>query len=273
MDRKNLIKAITRKKSMLCIGLDTDIKRIPAFIRQNFENPVLEFNKRIIQACKEYAVAFKINTAFYEAQGTDGWRNLIETIDMIPDDIFIIADAKRADIGNTSKLYARAFFEIMNVDAVTVAPYMGYDSLTPFLQYQDKWIIVLALTSNAGSKDFQYLKCRDGKFLFEHILEQASGWGNPGNMMFVAGATHPDEMTTIRRIVPEHFLLVPGVGAQGGDMEQVLQNALTKDYGLLFNSSRGIIYASDKDDFDMAAKAKAKQLRDIMSKYIKNTTA
>jgi len=253
---------------MLCVGLDTDINKIPAFLRQNFDNPVLEFNKRIIKACSDFAVAFKINTAFYEARGVEGWHDLAETIKMIPRDIFIIADAKRADIGNTSKMYAHAFFEVLNADAVTVAPYMGFDSLSPFLEYKDKWTIVLALTSNAGSKDFQYLRCDDDEYLFEKVLEKASRWGTPSNMMFVAGATHPEELSDIRSIIPYHFLLVPGIGAQGGDLHSVLSKAMNKDYGLLVNSSRGIIYASDNEDFDTAARLKAKELRDIMAAYI-----
>ena len=268
MDRKELIKNIKIKKSMLCVGLDTDVQKIPAFLKKEYDNPVLEFNKRIIQACQEYAVAFKINTAFYEAQGIEGWHNLHETIKLIPEDVFIIADAKRADIGNTSKMYARAFFENMNVDALTVAPYMGKDSISPFLEYKSKWIIVLALTSNKGSADFQYIKDKEGKFLFQHVLGKSSQWGDTGNMMFVVGATHPDDFDIIRKIVPEHFLLVPGIGAQGGDLHSVLSKAMNKDYGLLINSSRGIIYASDNRDFDLVAGQKAKELRDIMSKYI-----
>ncbi len=270
MTRESLIEIIKRKQSLLCVGLDTDLEKIPGFLKQNFDNPVLEFNRRIIKATADIAVAFKINTAFYESQGEEGWKNLIETIKLIPEDILIIADAKRADIGNTSKMYAKAFFEKMNADAVTVAPYMGMDSVKPFLEYKNKWIIILALTSNIGSKDFQYLPVdRAGTKLYEKVLETSSSWGNINNTMFVVGATHPEDFKSIRQIVPQHFLLVPGIGAQGGDLQQVLKHGLISDYGLLINSSRGIIYASNGEDFDSAARKKALELIYKIRKIIK----
>lgn len=269
MKRKELVNIIKRKKSLLCVGLDTDIRKIPEFLIEKYDNPVLEFNRRIIEATSKYAVAYKLNTAFYEAEGVNGWQNLEATIEMIPGDIFVIADAKRADIGNTSKMYARAFFENMNADAVTVAPYMGVDSVSPFLDYPDKWVILLALTSNKGSRDFQYLKVDEKNTrLYEQVLKVSSNWGNAGNMMYVVGATHPEDFKSIRNIVPDHFLLVPGIGAQGGDLEGVLKNGLNADYGLLINSSRGIIYASSDIDFAEIAAQKSKELVDEINKYI-----
>jgi orotidine-5'-phosphate decarboxylase len=260
---------IETKRSLLCIGLDTDPEKIPEFLRSEFENPVLEFNKRIIKATKDYTVAYKINTAFYEAEGSYGWFNLEETIKLIPQDCFIIADAKRADIGNTSEMYARAFFQKLKADALTIAPYMGKDSVTPFLNYPDKWVIILALTSNKGSHDFQYLKLEnENKLLYQQVLSKSKEWGTDENMMYVVGATHPQEIVSIRKIVPDHFLLVPGVGSQGGDLEGILENGINKNYGLLINVSRAVIYASDKEDFEFVASIKAKEYRDIMSKYI-----
>ncbi|MGE5356755.1 MAG: orotidine-5'-phosphate decarboxylase [Deltaproteobacteria bacterium] len=268
MDILALKHTIKTKKSFLCVGLDTDPKKIPACL-QNYSNPVLEFNRRIIEATRDYAVAYKINTAFYEAEGLAGWKNLSETIKMIPADCMSIADAKRADIGNTSEMYARAFFLNLGADAVTVAPYMGKDSVSPFLKYSGKWTILLALTSNEGSNDFQYLKySENGTPLFENVLEISSRWGTNENMMFVIGATHPDDILSVRKIVPDHFLLVPGVGAQGGDLKAILERGINKDYGLLINVSRAIIYASDKDDFDIAAKARAVEYTSIMEPYI-----
>lgn len=269
MNRTELVKNIRKKKSLLCVGLDTDIKKIPKWLIEEYENPVLEFNKRIIEATSKYAVAYKLNTAFYEAEGVKGWKNLEDTIKLIPRDIFVIADAKRADIGNTSKLYARAFFENMNSDAVTVAPYMGNDSVSPFMEYDGKWIILLALTSNGGSSDFQYLKLKEtGERLYEQVIKTSSSWGTDENMMYVVGATHPEDFKTIRKLIPSHFLLVPGIGAQGGDLEGVIKYGMNKDYGLLINSSRGIIFASDSKDFDIVSGQKAKELRDEMSKYL-----
>ena len=270
MTRKSLIEIIKKKQSLLCVGLDTDINKIPEFLIQEHDNPVLEFNKRIIKATANVAVAFKINTAFYESQGEKGWKNLIATIDSIPEDVFIIADAKRADIGNTSKMYARAFFEKMNADAITVAPYMGSDSVEPFFEYKNKWIILLALTSNKGSLDFQYLPVdKDGTKLYEKVLKTSSQWGNINNTMYVVGATHPEDFLSIRKIVPDHFILVPGIGAQGGDLELVLKNGLNSDFGLLINSSRGIIYASSDRNFDIAAKNKALELTNKIRNFVK----
>ncbi len=271
MNIGTLTSIIESKKSLLCVGLDTDPDKIPEVIRSANENPVAEFNKRIINATKKYAVAYKINTAFYESRGADGWHDLRETIEMIPDDCFIIADAKRADIGNTSRMYAKAFFETLNADAVTVAPYMGEDSVRPFLGYEDKWVILLALTSNPGSSDFQYQKLAEtGGFLYETVLERSKTWGSEHNMMYVAGATHPEDLLKIRKIIPKHFLLVPGIGTQGGDLEGVLKNGLNDNYGLLINVSRDIIYASSGDDFDIKAGERAKYYRDRIAKIIEN---
>ena len=269
MNKQELIQNIKKKKSLLCVGLDTDIQKIPKFLIEEYDNPVLEFNKRIIKATSKYTVAYKLNTAFYEAEGVEGWKNLKETIKLIPNDIFIIADAKRADIGNTSKMYARAFFNNMNTDAVTVAPYMGSDSITPFLEYDNKWVILLALTSNKGSNDFQYLNINGKETkLYEQVLKTSSTWGSDENMMYVVGATHPEDFQNIRTLIPNHFLLVPGIGAQGGDLEAVLKYGMNNDYGLLINSSRGIIFASDSRDFDVIAGQKAKELRDAIAKHI-----
>ncbi len=271
MNKQQLISKIKKKKSLLCVGLDTDIRKIPKFLIENYKNPIIEFNRRIINATSEFTVAYKINTAFYEADGIKGWQNLEETFKMIPEDIFVIADAKRADIGNTSKMYARAFFENINADAITVAPYMGEDSVSPFLEYNNKWIILLALTSNAGSKNFQYLNVdsENATKLYEKVLDTSSKWGTDKNMMYVVGATHPEDFKYIRKIVPNHFLLVPGIGAQGGNLEGVLENGLNEDYGLLINSSRGIIYASNKENFDIVAAKKAKELRDKIAEFLR----
>ena len=270
MNIQTLISNIKSKSSVLCVGLDTDKDKIPGFLKSEFENPVLEFNKRIIKATEKYAVAYKINTAFYESEGSEGWYNLEETIKFIPKDCFIIADAKRADIGNTSEMYARAFFHNLNADALTVAPYMGKDSITPFLNYPDKWIILLALTSNKGSADFQYLRLTDQDILlYQKVLTTSKEWGSRENMMYVIGATHPDEIEKIRKIVPDHFLLVPGVGSQGGNLDDVLKKGINKDFGLLINVSRAIIYASSSTDFEMAATNKSKEYYNIMSQYIK----
>lgn len=269
MNIASLKENIKSKKSLLCIGLDTDLRKIPECIISEFENPVLEFNKRIIEATVDYTVAYKINTAFYESEGSNGWSNLEETIKLIPEECFIIADAKRADIGNTSEMYAKAFFHHLDADAVTVSPYMGKDSVVPFFTYPDKWIILLALTSNEGSQDFQYLKLENQQMaLYQQVLKTSKEWGNQNNMMYVVGATHPGELESIRKIVPDHFLLVPGVGSQGGDLETILKTGLNENYGLLINVSRAVIYASDKEDFESAAAIKAKEYRDIMSKYI-----
>ncbi|MCM1331461.1 MAG: orotidine-5'-phosphate decarboxylase [Bacteroides sp.] len=271
MERKALIENIRRKGSFLCVGLDPDIKKLPEAVLRK-ENPILEFNKAIIDATAEFTVAYKPNLAFYESIGLEGWIALEETVKYIKEqypDQFIIADAKRGDIGNTSQMYARSFFEHMDVDAVTVAPYMGEDSVTPFLGYAGKWVILLALTSNKGSHDFQFITDNSGKRLFEHVIETSSKWATPDEMMYVVGATQGKMFEDIRKVAPKSFLLVPGVGAQGGSLEEVARYGMTDDCGLLVNSSRGIIYASNGDDFDTAAGREAKKLRDQMSELLK----
>lgn len=266
MTRKALFEQIQKKQSFLCVGLDTDIKKIPAHLLET-EDPIFEFNKQIIDATKDLAVAYKPNIAFYEAMGASGWQSLEKTINYIPKDIFTIADAKRGDIGNTSSLYARAFFENMNFDSVTVAPYMGSDSVEPFLEFKNKWVILLGVTSNQGGKDFQFLES-EGKPLYEHVLEKSSKWGSSDNMMYVVGATRPEYLQNIRRVVPDHFLLVPGVGAQGGDLDEVCKHGLNDHCGLLINSTRGIIYASNGEDFAEAAQKEAKKLQQQMAAYL-----
>lgn len=267
MDRKKLIENIRNKKSFLCVGLDSDIKKIPAHLLES-ENPVLEFNKAIIDATAPYCVAYKPNLAFYEAEGTDGWKTLEETVRYIQEkypDQFIIADAKRGDIGNTSALYARSFFEHLGVDAITVAPYMGKDSVSPFLGYPGKWVVLLALTSNPGSADFQMLELTDGRRLFEQVLDTAQQWASDEELMFVVGATRGPLFEDVRRVAPSNFLLVPGVGAQGGSLEEVARYGMTKDCGLLVNSSRGVIFASAGTDFAEAAAREASALATEMA--------
>lgn len=267
MNRSQLIENIRRKGSFLCVGLDTDIKKIPAHLL-NEEDPIFAFNKAIIDATAQYCVAYKPNTAFYESLGVDGWKSLDRTVNYIREnypDQLVIADAKRGDIGNTSSLYARAFFENMNVDALTVAPYMGFDSVKPFMDYEGKWVILLALTSNPGSSDFQFLTDMTGTRLFEHVLETARQWGNEDKLMFVVGATQGGMFSEVRRVAPNNFLLVPGVGAQGGSLEEVAKWGMTLDCGLIVNSSRGIIYASNGEDFAEAAASEARKLRDHMT--------
>lgn len=271
MNRKELVEQIKLKKSFLCVGLDTDINKIPRHLLE-FEDPVFEFNKRIIDATKDYCVAYKINTAFYESRGMDGWASLIKTWEYLPLDCFSIADAKRGDIGNTSEMYAKAFFEKtssgMSFDSVTVAPYMGTDSVSPFLKFDGKWAILLALTSNEGSKDFQFTESADGQKLFETVLEQSKKWGNESNLMYVVGATRGEAFLEIRKHVPEHFLLVPGVGAQGGSLDEVCKYGLTADCGLLVNSSRAIIYASSGEDFAEVAALEAKKVQQAMAPWL-----
>lgn len=267
MTRQQLIDNIRSKGSFLCVGLDTDIKKIPEHLRDS-DDPIFEFNKAIIDATAPYCVAYKPNTAFYESLGVKGWEALGKTVKYIRDkypDQFVIADAKRGDIGNTSSLYARAFFENLDVDALTVAPYMGADSVKPFLEYEGKWVILLALTSNPGSRDFQFLTDMTGTRLFEHVLEAAGKWGNGDNLMFVVGATQGAMFSEVRRVAPDNFLLVPGVGAQGGSLEDVVKWGINRDCGLLVNSSRGIIYASQGADFAEAAATEARKLRDHMT--------
>ena len=267
MNREAIIDQIKKKGSFLCVGLDTDIKKIPEHLLKE-EDPIFAFNKAIIDATAPYCVAYKPNTAFYESLGVDGWKALDRTVKYIREnypDQFIIADAKRGDIGNTSSLYARAFFENMDVDALTVAPYMGFDSVKPFMDYEGKWVILLALTSNPGSRDFQFLPDMTGTRLFEHVMETARKWGNEDKLMFVVGATQGAMFAEVRRVAPDNFLLVPGVGAQGGSLDEVAKWGMTRDCGLLVNSSRGIIYASQGDDFAEAAAAEARKLRDHMT--------
>lgn len=254
MNRIELIEQIKSKHSFLCVGLDTDIEKIPAHLKSR-PNGVVEFNKQIIDATKDYCVSYKINTAFYEAMGARGWDAMEETCDYIPSTHLKIADAKRADIGNTSNYYAKAFFEKLKFDAVTVAPYMGEDSIRPFLEYQNKWTIVLGLTSNKGAFDFEMLKLKNENesYLYEQVLHTVSNWGNPNNLMFVVGATRAEELSNIRKIIPDNFLLVPGVGAQGGSLADVAKYGMNKDCGLLVNASRAILYAGNELDF--AAKA------------------
>lgn len=263
MNRAELIHQIKSKRSFLCIGLDTDIKKIPTHLLE-LEDPIFEFNKQIIDATKDLCVAYKPNIAFYESMGVSGWNSLQKTLDYIPENIFTIADAKRGDIGNTSSMYARSFFENMNFDSVTVAPYMGSDSVTPFLEFKAKWAILLALTSNKGGLDFQKIKGENGKQLFEQVLETSQKWGTDENMMYVVGATRAEQLSEIRKIIPNHFLLVPGVGAQGGNVQDVAKYGMNEDCGLLVNSSRGIIYASSDIDFAEKAREEAEKLQHKM---------
>ncbi len=267
MNKVELFNQIKAKESYLCVGLDTDLKIIPSHLL-NADDPIFEFNKQIIDATIDYAVSYKPNIAFYEAEGSKGWESLQKTIEYLPKDVFSIADAKRGDIGNTSKLYARAFFENMDFDSVTIAPYMGEDSVTPFLEFKDKWGIMLGLTSNTGSNDFEKLKLDNGQQLFEQVLEKSKNWGNDEQLMYVVGATQGDYFEKIRTIVPHHFLLVPGVGAQGGSLEDVSKYGMNAECGLLVNSSRGIIYADNTTDFATVAREKAKEVQEEMSVYL-----
>jgi orotidine-5'-phosphate decarboxylase len=285
MTRNQLVEHIYQKQSYLCVGLDTDITKIPKHL-QSHPNAIVAFNKAIIDATKDFCVSYKINTAFYEAMGVKGWQAMEETVNYIPSTHFKIADAKRGDIGNTSSQYAKAFFETMNFDAITVAPYMGEDSVRPFLEYEGKWAIVLGLTSNKGASDFELkqLLSENGQehlraeFLYERVLRTVSKWGNPSNLMFVVGATQAEEFVNIREIIPEHFLLVPGVGAQGGSLKDISEKAMVTspvasarsvgDVGLLVNASRAIIYASEKEDFAEEAKAIAEQYQFEMKQYL-----
>ena len=267
MNRQQLINEIFTKKTFLCVGLDTDINKIPSHLK-NEEDPIFAFNKAIIDATAPYCVAYKPNLAFYECYGLKGMLAFEKTIQYIKENHpnhFIIADAKRGDIGNTSKMYAQTFFEEYNLDSVTVAPYMGEDSVKPFLEYDGKWVILLALTSNKGSHDFQLTEDKQGERLFEKVLKKSQQWGTTENLMYVVGATQGKMFEDIRRMAPEHFLLVPGVGAQGGSLQEVCKYGMTKDCGLLVNSSRGIIYASTDTDFAEVAAVKAKELQEEMA--------
>ncbi|QUB94335.1 orotidine-5'-phosphate decarboxylase [Prevotella denticola] len=267
MNRQQLIHQIFTKKTFLCVGLDTDISKIPEHLK-NETDPIFAFNKAIIDATAPYCVAYKPNLAFYESYGLKGMMAFEKTIQYLKNHYsthFIIADAKRGDIGNTSKMYARTFFEEYDLDSVTVAPYMGEDSVKPFLEYNGKWVILLALTSNKGSHDFQLTEDKSGERLFEKVLKKSQEWGTPENLMYVVGATQGRMFEDIRRIAPEHFLLVPGVGTQGGSLQEVCKYGMTKDCGLLVNSSRGIIYAGKGTDFAEAAARKAREMREEMA--------
>lgn len=266
MNRAGLIAQIRAKKSYLCIGLDTDIEKIPPHLLQ-YENPVLEFNKAIIEATADICVAYKPNIAFFEALGTKGWEILEATKKHIPADCFTIADAKRGDIGNTSAMYAKAFLQDLDFDSITVAPYMGEDSVTPFWTVPEKWAIVLGLTSNKGSADFQRLTV-NGMPLFEKVMRTVMQWGSPENLMFVIGATHPDDFSYIRSFCPDHFFLVPGVGAQGGDLNAISEHGINKDIGLLVNATRSVIYASKGKDFAEKAREEALAMREEMQKFL-----
>jgi orotidine-5'-phosphate decarboxylase len=284
MTRQQLVEQIFQKGSYLCVGLDSDITKIPKHLL-SLPDPVFEFNKQIIDATKDLCVAYKINTAFYESRGLKGWESLEKTVHYIPKEHFKIADAKRGDIGNTSAQYAKAFFETLPFDAITVAPYMGEDSVKPFLEYDGKWAIILGLTSNIGAKDFELRKVittteqllEEGEhiikqqtgYLYEKVLETASGWGAPDNLMFVIGATQADEFVNIRKLTPNHFYLVPGVGAQGGSLKDISEKAMIKDCGLLVNVSRSIIFASEKEDFADASRKAAQEYQKEMEQYIK----
>ncbi|MBC7827993.1 MAG: orotidine-5'-phosphate decarboxylase [Chitinophagaceae bacterium] len=285
MTRQQLIDQIRQKKTYLCVGLDTDITKIPKHLLAG-SDPVFEFNSQIIDATLEYCVGYKINTAFYEALGLKGWEAMQKTVNYIPSTHLKIADAKRGDIGNTSSQYAKAFFETLNFDAITIAPYMGSDSVMPFLEYKDKWVILLGLTSNPGAADFELKKIltetdvldegmhivkHQTNHLYEEVLMKASTWGTPENLMFVIGATQPDEFINIRRLTPEHFYLVPGIGAQGGSLKEISEKAMNGDCGILVNSSRTIIYASGKEDYAEKAGAVAMEYQKEMKRYLLRT--
>ncbi|MCX6291428.1 MAG: orotidine-5'-phosphate decarboxylase [Bacteroidetes bacterium] len=271
MTRSELFGQIQKKQSYLCVGLDTDISKIPSHLLKS-DDPVFEFNRQIIDATKEFTVAYKPNLAFYESLGWKGLQSLAKTVDYIPKDIFTIADAKRGDIGNTASMYAKTFFELYGFDAVTVAPYMGSDSVKPFLEYKNKWTILLALTSNAGANDFQLLvhspQTGVNRKLFEEVIIRSQPWGTTDNLMYVVGATQAEMLSDIRKMIPEHFLLVPGVGAQGGSLHDVSKYGMNKECGLLVNSSRQIIYASPGEDFAEKANAEAKRIQEEMSRYL-----
>lgn len=268
MNRKELVNQIRTKESFLCVGLDTDITKIPKHLR-NHPDAIFEFNKAIIDATKDYCVSYKINTAFYESMGMKGWETMEKTLYYIPQTHFKIADAKRGDIGNTSAQYAKTFFEVLPFDAVTVAPYMGEDSVKPFLEYENKWTIVLGLTSNNGANNFQKQKLADGNtHLYEKVLTTVASWGTPNNLMFVIGATKAKELALIRNIIPNHFLLVPGVGAQGGSLEEVANHGLNNDCGLLVNASRAIIYADSSEQFATVAGTVAKEYQLEMASFL-----
>ena len=272
MNRKELFQLIQKKRSFLCVGLDTDVKKIPKHLL-NTEDPVFEFNKQIVDATHKSAAAYKPNLAFYESLGSSGWISLEKTVNYIrsvTSDIFIIADAKRGDIGNTSAMYAQTFFDTYDFDGVTLAPYMGLDTVSPFLKFKNRWSIILALTSNKSASDFQYIKDKNDKPLFENVLETARSWGSNDQIMFVVGATKAEALRKIRSIAPDNFLLVPGVGAQGGSLEEVAKYGMNNHCGLLVNSSRGVIYASAEKDFAIIAGEKAKELQTEMEAQLRH---
>ena len=266
MTKQELLQQIKKKESFLCVGLDPDLDKIPRHLLA-CEDPIFEFNKAIIDATHEHAVAFKPNTAFFECHGSKGWDSLEKTINYIPKECMIIADAKRGDIGNTSTYYAKTFFETLQADAVTVAPYMGSDSVLPFTQFEGKWVVLLALTSNEGAKDFQLQKSEHG-FLFEQVLRQSMKWASAEKMMFVVGATRAEDIAEVRKLAPDYFFLVPGVGAQGGSLEEVVKYGANHECGLLVNSSRGIIYASNGMDFAVSAKKEALKIQSQMAMHV-----
>ena len=267
MNRAKLIEQIRLKKSFLCVGLDPDLSKIPKHLLAS-EDPIFEFNKGIIDATKDYAVAYKPNLAFYECLGVSGWNSFQRTIEYIPNECLIIADAKRGDIGNTSLYYAKTFFETYNCNALTIAPYMGSDSVKPFLTYPDRWAVVLAMTSNQGAKDFQFIQSENTP-IFESVVRKCIEWGTPENLMFVVGATRSEDIAKIRKLAPEHFFLVPGVGAQGGSLEEVVKYGMNSECGLLVNSSRGIIYADTSEDFNLGAKKEASKIQSAMEKHLR----
>jgi len=275
MNKEELFHQIKSKNSYLCVGLDSDIDKLPKHLLRE-SDPIFEFNKQIIDATADFAVAYKPNLAFYESQGAKGWESLAKTMEYMPKDVFTIADAKRGDIGNTSNHYAKAFFDQLNFDAITLSPYMGYDAIAPYLKYDDKWAIILALTSNESSKDFEQLLVAEeseslengSQKLYEKIIDKSLTWQNNNRIMYVVGATKADEFINIRKHIPEHFLLVPGVGAQGGSLEEVSKNGMNSSCGLLVNSSRGIIFASQDTDFALVAASRAKEMQSQMEEYL-----
>lgn len=273
MQLNNLVDQIKKKKSFLCVGLDSDINKIPAHLK-NHNNPVFKFNKQIVDSTVEFAVAYKPNLAFYECRGMSGWQDLEMTVDYIRKnypEVFLIADAKRGDIGNTSRMYADAFFGVLDFDAVTVAPYMGEDSIKPFLEFKDKFVIILALTSNSGASDFQYFTSKEKKPLFLEVIERSKKWGNSRNIMYVVGATKASMLVPIREIIPDHFILVPGVGAQGGSLEEVAKYGLNNECGLLVNASRSIIFAANGPDFAKKASEEALSMQKQMALILNQT--
>lgn len=273
MTRYQLIEQIKEKRSFLCIGLDSDITKIPDFLLK-LDDPVFEFNRQIIDATHDLCIAYKPNTAFYECNGSDGWITLEKTINYIKNkhpEVFVIADAKRGDIGNTSKLYAKTFFEKLNADAVTIVPYMGSDSVLPFFEYKNKWVIILALTSNKGAEDFQYFKNKQNITLYNQVIEVSKTWGDEENLMFVIGANKAEMLKEIRKILPKHFLLIPGIGAQGGSLKDVVANGINEDCGLIINSSRGIIFSGDNSiNFANTSRTIAIEIQQEMQFYLKN---